>query len=382
MMKYILPWRDVSICIGFVEKMNNDLKYELIATALREEFRALPSGSRLASVRKLMSRFGVSQATIGKTLDHLVQTGAIVHVAGKGYFVSGEPPRERALKYVDLCFFYEPESLLSNPLFSLETSELMHLSHQHGIQLNIYSVDQANGGVPVFKQRVVRTQAQAAILMCSKNINYELALRDMGVPAFLLSPNAIIEDSCFTRINNDKAIRLLVEHLVGVGQERIALLHGQGFRGFYHQDQEIRIDAFYKCMRAAGKQVPEEFVQYGGFDNDAGYEAAKKLLGMKRPPTAIMANDYNAQGVYRAIAEKGLSVGGDILVTGFDNMSSCELLQPPLTTIDIQPRNIARIAMESVIALHAGRMNSGTRIYSDVLLVKRASTGFSTPAAP
>ncbi len=65
-----------------------------------------------------------------------------------------------------------------------------------------------------------------------------------------------------------------------------------------------------------------------------GYRAAKRLLQLPSRPTAIMArNDVTAIGVIQAIKEAGLSVPGDISVTGFDDIPLAGFIAPALTTM-------------------------------------------------
>ena len=55
-------------------------------------------------------------------------------------------------------------------------------------------------------------------------------------------------------------------------------------------------------------------------DVAAGYRAARRLLTTEQRPTALFCfNDRMAAGAYRAAAELGLSIPGDLSVIGFDN---------------------------------------------------------------
>ncbi len=72
-----------------------------------------------------------------------------------------------------------------------------------------------------------------------------------------------------------------------------------------------------------------------------GYEVGCRLLARQpeRPFCVACLKDDVAWGLYRAAEEHGLTVGVDLLVTGFDDLTIARLLKPPLTTIHQDPRN-------------------------------------------
>ena len=77
--------------------------------------------------------------------------------------------------------------------------------------------------------------------------------------------------------------------------------------------------------------------QYTIMDNttrEAARVAAKKLLSMENPPTAIFcANDSLAFGVCAAVKEVGLRVPDDVSVVGYDDIAMASTFEPKLTTI-------------------------------------------------
>ncbi|PBC61409.1 hypothetical protein BKI49_25185 [Streptomyces sp. Tue6028] len=58
-----------------------------IADTLRPEIAELPDGHRLASLRELADRFGVTTVTVGNALQILIDEELIVSVPTRGYFV-------------------------------------------------------------------------------------------------------------------------------------------------------------------------------------------------------------------------------------------------------------------------------------------------------
>ncbi len=70
------------------------------------------------------------------------------------------------------------------------------------------------------------------------------------------------------------------------------------------------------------------------------YEITRRLMVLDGFPTAIFAiNDHMAIGAYYAIQDKGMTVGKDISVAGFDNIPVSRIVNPALSTNDPFPHN-------------------------------------------
>jgi LacI family transcriptional regulator len=70
------------------------------------------------------------------------------------------------------------------------------------------------------------------------------------------------------------------------------------------------------------------------FSFESGKTAARALLDLREPPTAIVAsNDDMAAGTIFEARERGLSIPGDLSVVGFDDTPIASHIWPPLTTV-------------------------------------------------
>lgn len=113
-------------------------------------------------------------------------------------------------------------------------------------------------------------------------------------------------------------------------------------------------------------------------DNELfGYENMRAFLASTPPPTGLFcANDSVAIGAMRALSERGLVIGKDVLVAGHDNLSYTAFLNPPLTTVE-QPKKEMGEGAVSLLADLAGdeeRESPTQRVLQSRLCI-RASTG-------
>lgn len=149
------------------------------------------------------------------------------------------------------------------------------------------------------------------------------------------------------------AVRELIDHghrRIGVTVQTVGLPARQGrLEGYRKALAEVGV-AYDPSLVAAETAVP--FNTVGG-DVDAGYRAARRLLTPERRPTALFCfNDRMAAGAYRAAAELGLSVPGDLSVIGFDNQELvCESVHPRLSTVQLPHYEMGARAVAQLLAL-------------------------------
>ena len=101
-----------------------------------------------------------------------------------------------------------------------------------------------------------------------------------------------------------------------------------------------------------------------GYSESGGYEAARTLLTRSPDLTAIFSlGDAVAFGAVRAIADLGLSVPGDVSITGFDDTTFSQFSVPRITTVR---QDADRLAERAVRILLDG-MRSGAAAVHEVV---------------
>lgn len=163
--------------------------------------------------------------------------------------------------------------------------------------------------------------------------------------------------------DNVSAVEQAVAHLAELGHQRIAFLTAPAGLMADHD----RLETFLEMTPALGiDAVPVET----RLSLEAVEEATVDLLNGDRPPTAVITNsDHTALAVYRACSTLGVSLGADVSLVGHDNLPSSAFLDPPLTTLDVDRREIGR----ALFARLSGEAD--TDYVAPVQLVVRGSTG-------
>jgi LacI family transcriptional regulator len=117
-------------------------------------------------------------------------------------------------------------------------------------------------------------------------------------------------------------------HLLRKGHRRVALIQGPTGAG------SNRNAGYMRALDAAGIALDAELVAPGGWTRAGGAEAARALLQLREPPTAIFcANDLMALGAMDAARDLGLEVPRDVALVGFDDIEAAAMVSPALTTV-------------------------------------------------
>jgi LacI family transcriptional regulator len=132
-------------------------------------------------------------------------------------------------------------------------------------------------------------------------------------------------------ILDDRAIsQAMVAHLVEQGHRRIAFIcpHPD------HALAQSRHQGYLDGLVQADIAVDQQLIRPGRFDVDSGFEAARALLDLPAPPTAIFAaNDDMALGAFQIARARGLDIPSDVAIAGFDDSPAGRLSYPGLTTV-------------------------------------------------
>ena len=165
---------------------------------------------------------------------------------------------------------------------------------------------------------------------------------------------------------------ILVKHLVEHGRRRIAYI-GAPARLTLQAD---RLAGYQNGLSEAGIAFDGTLVAEGDLTRGGGYQAALQLLDLPHPPTAIIgANDLTAAGAMRAVRERGLIVGRDIAIAGYDGTDDSEHMQPPLTTLKQPVYEIARRLVKMLLARIDGKELLEPQLVLQPELIVRESTG-------
>lgn len=192
-------------------------------------------------------------------------------------------------------------------------------------------------------------------------------VKDNSVPFILVNRSA----EGYVSVTGDDALggRLVGEHLAALGHTNVGIIAGLPWAS-------SGIERSRGCVAALAEQgvaVDDEYLLHSTFDAEGGRQAGEKLLDLTPRPTAIFAvNDYTALGVMGAAHARGLRIGHDLAVVGYNDISIAQDLPVPLTTVSNPLNAMGRIAAEQLERLLSGKSAQSVRL--EPTLAVREST--------
>ena len=179
----------------------------------------------------------------------------------------------------------------------------------------------------------------------------------------------IFNGSTSVNSNNVKGMSELVRYAYSMGHRRIAYIHG-------NSESEVtkeRLAAYYKTMDELGADVPDEYVKASTYlDSVKSEELTYELLELKEPPTCIFyPDDMSVVGGRNAINNMNLHCPEDVSIAGYDGTRFSQMLNPKITTIRQDTREVGRIAADELIsAIENPRATIVKRIVVDAKLIE------------
>lgn len=162
-----------------------------------------------------------------------------------------------------------------------------------------------------------------------------------GFPHVIIGRPPFSNTACWIDINNHVSGHLATEYLTKCGYTHIAFIGGP-------QSDEIsrhRLQGFVSSMRIFGLNVPESSIKYGTYSKQSGFEMMEELLRGSFLPDAVICEDNKiAMGAASAIRKRGMNIPDDIGLITFDDYPLSQLIDPPLTVVDINVNKMGQQA--------------------------------------
>jgi LacI family transcriptional regulator len=243
-------------------------------------------------------------------------------------------------------------SALSNHYFSETVHAIETECARHGIMMLF--VDTHDD--PEQELRVVKAlhhRRVDGILLAPSMDPLQLALaylQNNGVPTVLVDRLAA-KGFSQVGVENRESTRSLITHLVGHGHQRIGMVAGAAGLS----TTEERIDGYRAALADAGLPWDDALLANGESRSESARIATHRLLGLKHPPTAIMAgNNLMTIGAMHALREADLRVPEQMALVGFDDFDWADFFLPRLSVI-AQP--VQQLGVQAVTLLLDGINN-------------------------
>ncbi len=151
---------------------------------------------------------------------------------------------------------------------------------------------------------------------------------------------------CWIDNSNTYSGTVAASYLLSQGYRRIAFIGGRHYvLASAHRRQGVK-----QGLSHSGISLEEQYIWLGESTRADGFQMTSKLLEQKLWPDAIIcANNHIALGCVEALGKRGIQIPEQIGVMAFDDYPFSQMIEPPLTVVDINVRDMGAQAAKFLI---------------------------------
>jgi LacI family transcriptional regulator len=336
----------------------------------------------MPTLRDIGNQLGLSPATVSRALNGFPEVGEatrqrVIEVAERLNYQPNQIARKLVTGRSDLVglVVHKPRTLSTDTTFFNVVGGISSELARHGVDLVLHAaVD--DDPLAAYRRLVGKGTLDGFILNAPVPDDPRISfLKENGIPFVVHGTAGPGADYPFFDIDNAEASRIAVGLLCDLGHMRIALINGPEHHAFARDRRAGYDDA----MLSRGRAVTADIVASGPMTESAGYVAALRMLNgtIERPTAFVCASTLVARGVYRAVADRGLSIPGDVSIISHDDDvpdAPADAFAPPLTTTSAPLTDACAPLAELLIAAIAGVTELLQRTAQPSLVIRR-STG-------
>jgi LacI family transcriptional regulator len=165
--------------------------------------------------------------------------------------------------------------------------------------------------------------------------------------------------------------QLATEHLIELGHTRIGHLAGKPVVS----TGVLRRRGYLAAHAHAGLAADPSLIVEAGYTEEGGAAAARRLLSLADPPTAVFAvTDMVALGAAGVARQMGLRIPEDLAVVGYNDIPLASRVSPGLTTMRVPIHEFGSVAVRLLFEQFGSADPARRRIRFTPDLIVRDST--------
>ena len=288
------------------------------------------------TLKTIAKKTGYSVTTVSRALagynDVSEETRQKIQAAARelGYYPN-QTARQLQKQRTDTVGLILPFSSarFADPYFSLVLAGIGDELSERGIDLLISTRPPGPSEIEAYKHMVEGRRVDGLVVIRTRREDERIVyLVERGFPFAAFGRTDLGLDYPCIDEDGQAGTYELVTYLAGLGHERIAYIAAPQDLMFGH----YRHEGYRQALQAADLPYDEQLVIKGDLTRRGGAAATEQLLASEPWPTAIVAaNDLMAVGTMNVAQERGVVVGRDLSVAGFDDIPTAEALS--LTTL-------------------------------------------------
>lgn len=329
----------------------------------------------MATIKQVASLANVSTATVSRVLNgnYPVSEDAYNKVMAATKELGYRPnliAKSLKMNKTFMVGFVAPD--ISNPYFMEIARGIEQVVSQYGYTITFCSTDEE----PEKEIRLLRAlnEKRVDFVILASSLKDEKPLQELmnqGLNIIMVDtilPNLDID---FIVEDNEHLSYQIVNYGIRQGHHKIGIVNGI----LDISTARDRFNGYLKALKDNDIVYDEDFCVDGGYYRDIAYQNVKHMLQKNshdRPTLLYATNNQMTEGAMIAIKELGLNIPDDISILSFGEITLPQLVEPRLTVIKQNSRDIGVKAGEIIIHRmenkHEDKMSETYVIQSDFLV--------------
>lgn len=290
------------------------------------------------TVSKVMNGSGnLSAETKKKVNEIIVETGYHPTFSAKSLAT-------KKSNLIGLIYAGDINAEMNHPVFSEVVNAFKDVIGKLGYDILIFSNNQFRNGEEDYLARSLHFQLDGCLIIAGDQIEEAIEELDQSeVPCVGIDLEMNGPNSTYVTTDNRKVSESVVTHLYLNQVREVAFLGGPKDSFI----SRVRRESFLYHMHSFGMKLMDDWVQYGDYFEDSGYEAMNRILDSETLPEAVYAvSDKMAFGALRALKEHQFVVPDDIKLIGCDDIEACVYSVPALASVRQDKEKMGKLAAQ------------------------------------
>jgi LacI family transcriptional regulator, repressor for deo operon, udp, cdd, tsx, nupC, and nupG len=327
------------------------------------------------TIKDIAREANVSIATVSRVLNQASHvssdTARRVHetIQRLSYMPNGRGSQSRPAKNKNVLIVLPS---IANPFFSSVvaaiTNTLYDADYDSTIWMTEFSVPRERRAL----QMLAAEQCSGIISFISEVPDEELYKVASTCP-FVMAAHRVDINVTGVSIDDAKAMYEATEHVIRQGHKRLAMIGGtsgsslERKRGFIKAAEDYGLELNPACLIDPIRQY--------GFEFENGSMYCEQLLSLPNPPTAILsAFDTYAIGAAHYAVEKGIKLGKELAIVGFDNSPFSKVFVPSVTSVSHPLYELGTTAAKMLLyQMQTGKLEPAHRFLPHELIIRQSS---------
>lgn len=262
---------------------------------------------------------------------------------------------------------------IQNPFFPELISSFQAAALQRGFDMLLFATNYDPSRTHAAITKMIENEVRGVAVMTSQ-AGREVAkqLSAHRIPVVFLDLGVVKNYISNIRFDYLAGVRQAVEHLLGFGHRDFGIVTGPET----HRSASKYAGVMIAALRE--RSLFPRLILRGNQRVDGGVSAVQELVACPQFPTAILcSNDLTAIGLTLGLQRLGIKVPDDVSVIGSDDIPFAALVQPPLTTVQLDRAALGFQAFDALERMLKSNRRRGAEYVAETRLVIRESTGLA-----